>query len=109
MTKLIITDTEGTTSEVEGEVGLTIMEIIRDNDFEDLAAICGGCCSCCTCHVYVDEVWCDKLKIKEDSLEQSLLEYEQGYIPGKSRLACQIQLNDDLNNVTVKLRKNELL
>ena len=26
-----------------------------------------------------------------------------------SRLACQIQLNDDLNNVTVKLRKDELL
>jgi len=49
------------------------------------------------------------MKIKEDTLEQSLLEYEQGYIPGKSRLACQIQLNDDLNNVTVKLRKNELL
>ncbi len=49
------------------------------------------------------------LKIKENSLEQSLLEYEQGYIEGVSRLACQIQLNDDLNNVTVKLRKHELL
>ena len=59
--------------------------------------------------MYVDDVWSDKLKIKENSLEQSLLEYEQGYIEGVSRLACQIQLNDELDNVTVKLRKNELL
>ena len=50
-----------------------------------------------------------QLKIKQNSLEQSLLEYEPDYIEGVSRLACQIQLNDDLNNVTVKLRKHELL
>jgi len=37
-----------------------------------------------------------------------LLEYEKGYTD-ESRLACQIQLNDELNNVTVKLRKDELL
>ena len=59
--------------------------------------------------MHVDDVWCDKLKITENSLEQSLLEYEKGYIPGKSRLACQIQLDDSLDNVTVRLRKDELL
>ena len=75
----------------------------------EIPADCGGCQACGTCHIHVDDVWCDKLKITENSLEQSLLEYEQGYIPGKSRLACQIQLNDELNNVTVKLRKHELL
>ena len=69
----------------------------------------GGSCACATCHIHVDSVWCDKLEIKQNSLEQSLLEYEPDYIEGVSRLACQIQLNDDLNNVTVKLRKHELL
>ena len=60
--------------------------------------------------IHVDSVeWQEKLKIKQNSLEQSLLEYEPDYIEGVSRLACQIQLNDDLNNVTVKLRKHELL
>ena len=58
----------------------------------------------CDLHIHVDSVWCDKLKITENSLEQSLLEYERDYIEGVSRLACQIQLNDDLNNVTVKLK-----
>ena len=64
MTKLIVTNTEGETREIEAEVGLTVMENIRDNDFDDLAALCGGCCSCCTCHVFVDEEWLDNLRVK---------------------------------------------
>lgn len=94
---------------VDMPVGRTIMEAAKELGLPEIPADCGGCQACGTCHVYVDDVWCDKLKIKENSLEQSLLEYEQGYIEGVSRLACQIQLNDDLNNVTVKLRKHELL
>ena len=102
-----IRDTE--TLSVDVPVGRTIMEAAKELDLREIPADCGGCCACGTCHVYVDDVWLDKLKIKENSLEQSLLEYEQDYKEGISRLACQIQLNDDLNNVTVKLRKHELL
>ena len=94
---------------IDMPVGSTLMEAAKDLNLREIPADCGGSCACATCHIHVDDVWCDKLKITENSLEQSLLEYEQGYIPGKSRLACQIQLNDDLNNVTVKLRKHELL
>ena len=90
-------------------IGSTLMEAAKDLNLREIPADCGGSCACATCHIHVDDVWCDKLKITENSLEQSLLEYEQGYIPGKSRLACQIQLDDSLNNVTVRLRKDELL
>jgi 2Fe-2S ferredoxin len=85
------------------------MEAAKELDLPEIPADCGGCQACGTCHIHVDDVWLDKLKIKENSLEQSLLEYEPDYIEGVSRLACQIQLNDELDNVTVKLRKNELL
>tara|TARA_Y100001937_G_scaffold100551_1_gene137704 strand:- start:221 stop:547 length:327 start_codon:yes stop_codon:yes gene_type:complete len=102
-----IRDTE--TLSVDVPVGRTIMEAAKELDLREIPADCGGCCACGTCHVYVDDVWLDKLKIKENSLEQSLLEYEQDYKEGISRLACQIQLDDSLNNVTVKLRKHELL
>ena len=97
------------TISVDMPVGRTIMEAAKELDLPEIPADCGGCQACGTCHVYVDSVWCDKLKIKENSLEQSLLEYEPDYVEGVSRLACQIQLNDDLNNVTVKLKKDELL
>ena len=97
------------TISVDMPVGRTIMEAAKELDLPEIPADCGGCQACGTCHIHVDDVWLDKLKINENSLEQSLLEYEPDYIEGVSRLACQIQLNDELDNVTVKLRKNELL
>ena len=54
MVKISVTNLAGQTRDIEAETGLSLMENIRNNDFDDLAAICGGCCSCCTCHVYVD-------------------------------------------------------
>ena len=98
------------TLSVDMPVGYTIMEAAKELDLPEIPADCGGCCACATCHIHVDSVkWQDKLKIEENSLEQELLEYEKGYVPGKSRLACQIQLDDSLDNVTVRLRKDELL
>jgi len=97
------------TISVDVPVGYTIMEAAKELDLPEIPADCGGCCACATCHIYVDVLQWPQLKIKDNSLEQELLEYEKGYITDKSRLACQIQLNDELNNVTVKLRKDELL
>ena len=94
---------------VDMPAGRTIMEAAKELGLPEIPADCGGCQACGTCHVHVDDVWYKKIPIVENSLEQSLLEYDPDYIEGKSRLSCQIQLNDELNNVTVKLRKNELL
>ena len=46
---------EGAESAVEAQDGTSVMETIRDDGFDELLALCGGCCSCATCHVYVDE------------------------------------------------------
>ena len=98
------------TLSVDVPVGRTIMEAAKELDLPEIPADCGGSCACATCHIHVDGVqWQQKLKIEQNSLEQELLEYEKGYIEGESRLACQIMLTDELNNVTVKLRNNELL
>ena len=102
MSKLVVTDLSGETREVEGEEGLSVMEIIRDNDFDDLAAICGGCCSCCTCHVYVDGAWADKLPAMQDD-EQGLLEDSDNYKAGESRLSCQIEYTDDMDGLSVTI------
>ena len=110
MVKVNFVSADGTlVQSVDVPVGTTMMEAAKELGLREIPADCGGSCACGTCHVYVDDVWLEKLKIKENSLEQSLLEYEPDYIEGVSRLACQIQLNDELDNVTVKLRKNELL
>lgn len=105
MTKLIVTDTKGETREVEAEVGLTVMENIRDNDFDDLQAICGGCCSCCTCHVYVDAAWVDKLPAMEED-ERDLLEDSENYQPS-SRLSCQLEYTDQLSGLKVTIAEED--
>ena len=39
MVKISVTDLEGQTREIAAEAGLSLMEGIRNNDFDDLAAI----------------------------------------------------------------------
>lgn len=90
MPKLIVTTREGETSEIDVEDGLTVMEAIRDNGFDELLALCGGCCSCATCHVQVDPAFADKLPpMSED--EDDLLESTDHRI-ATSRLSCQFPL-----------------
>ena len=94
---------------VDMPVGRTIMEAAKELGLPEIPADCGGSCACATCHIYLSNAWTHILPIKQNSLEQSLLEYEPGYKEGVSRLSCQIQLTKDLNNLTVRLRDNELL
>ena len=109
MVKVNFVRESGETLSTEIPVGYTIMEAAKELDLPEIPADCGGSCACATRHIHVDVLQWPQLKIEENSLEQELLEYEKGYITDKSRLACQIQLNDELNNVTVKLRTDELL
>ena len=61
MAKLIVVTRDGTEHEIEGDTSLTVMENIRDAGFDELLALCGGCCSCATCHVHVDPAFADLL------------------------------------------------
>jgi ferredoxin, 2Fe-2S len=54
MPKLFVNYREGVEKRVEAPTGLTLMEAIRNNGFDEMMALCGGCCSCGTCHVLVD-------------------------------------------------------
>ena len=101
MPKLIVTTREGETSEIVVEDGLTVMEAIRDNGFDELLALCGGCCSCATCHVHVDPAFADKLpKMSED--EDDLLE-SSDHRNETSRLSCQISFTDELDGLKVTI------
>ena len=99
--------------EVPDNEQTTLMEAAKFHSpvpIHEIPADCGGSCACCTCHVHVDEKWLAKVgEIDYNTPEIELLEYEKGYIEGKSRLACQIQLKPELDGLTVHLRKDELL
>ena len=100
MTKIIVKDREGNVQELSADIGLTLMEIIRDAGM-DIEAACGGCCACATCHLYVDKDWFSKLSAKEDD-EESMLD-QAFYLKVNSRLGCQIEFNDGLDGIKVEL------
>ena len=101
MPKLIVTTRSGETREVEAAGGLSVMEAIRDNGFDELLALCGGCCSCATCHVHVDPQWIGAVgppKADEDDLLDT-----SDHRTETSRLSCQILFAPELDGLRVTI------
>lgn len=99
MPKLFVVTREGEEKVVEGQVGLSVMENIRDNGFDELLALCGGCCSCATCHVHIDPKDFDKLGALSDD-ENDLLD-SSDHRTATSRLSCQIPFTEALDGLRV--------
>ena len=99
MPKLVVVDRSGAEKTVEAKAGVSVMEAIRDNGFDELLALCGGCCSCATCHIHVDADWLGKLEpMSED--ENDLLD-SSDHRTAASRLSCQIPLSAALDGLKV--------
>ncbi len=105
MPQLTVVTRQGEERTVDGEVGLSVMEVIRDNGFDELLALCGGCCSCATCHVHVDPAFADKLPAmsedEDDLLDSSSTRDET------SRLSCQIQFTSALDGLKVRIAEED--
>jgi 2Fe-2S ferredoxin len=91
----------GESRAVEAQTGYSLMEVIRDNGFDELLALCGGCCSCATCHIHVDPAFVDKLPAMSPD-EDDLLDSSDHRTP-ESRLSCQIPVSDALDGLTVTI------
>ncbi|MCK9541710.1 MAG: 2Fe-2S iron-sulfur cluster-binding protein [Novosphingobium sp.] len=105
MPNIIVTNREGEETTIEAAEGRNLMEIIRDNGFDELLALCGGCCSCATCHVHVDPAFAGKLpQMSED--ENDLLdssEHRNEY----SRLSCQIAITSAIDGIKVTIAQED--
>lgn len=101
MPKIVVVNRAGEEKTVEADAGLSVMEAIRDNGFDELLALCGGCCSCATCHVYIDPAFADKVApMSED--ENDLLD-SSDHRNETSRLSCQVQLTSALDGLRVTI------
>jgi ferredoxin, 2Fe-2S len=101
MPTLTVVTRDGTETVVQGQEGLSVMEVIRDNGFDELLALCGGCCSCATCHVHVDPEWLDKLP-KMGGDEDDLLDSSDHRV-ASSRLSCQLTFGPALDGMRVRI------
>ena len=105
MPQLIVVNRAGEESTIDVQDGLTVMEAIRDNGFDELLALCGGCCSCATCHVHVDSAFKDRLPAMSED-EDDLLE-SSDHRDDNSRLGCQVPFTADLDGLRVTIAQED--
>ncbi len=101
MAKITYIEFNGTPHEVAVPSGLSVMEGAIDNNISGIEAECGGACSCATCHVYVDPAWVQATGGPEHR-EQDMLECAMD-LQDNSRLSCQIEVNDELDGLVVRM------
>src|SRR5690606_12329726 len=81
-------DREGCARAIDAEHGISLMANIRDAGLDDLLALCGGCLSCATCHVYVEGAATACLEPMSSDEDDQL--YSSGHRRSGARLDCQI-------------------
>lgn len=102
MIRFQVEDANGAVQDIEvpSDISLSLMEVLKASEF-NVMATCGGIALCATCHVEVKKGW---EKIGDPA------EAELGMIDtlpnasDQSRLACQIRINEDLNDACFVLR-----
>jgi ferredoxin len=88
-----------TTLQAPTDMGLSLMEFLKGNEY-DILATCGGMALCATCHV---EVITGFEKLPEISDDEYAMLDTLPNITGTSRLSCQLKLNPAMDNITVKV------
>ena len=105
MAKLIVVKRDGSEAAVEAQAGLSVMEVIRDAGFDELLALCGGCCSCATCHIHVDRAFAGMVPAMSED-ENDLLD-SSDHRDERSRLSCQIPFNDAMDGLRVIIAQED--
>ncbi len=101
MQHLTVITREGERRDIEATTGHSVMEAIRDAGVDELLALCGGCCSCATCHIYVDPDHIGRLEAMSED-ENDLLD-SSDHRNEYSRLSCQIALTAELDGLVVTI------
>lgn len=97
MTTITIISRAGAQHAVEVHDGDNLMDVAKGIS-DEVEALCGGCCSCATCHVYIDSAFADRIPAATTA-EIELLECSDHYRPN-SRLSCQVFLNSELDGLS---------
>ena len=98
--RLFVTARDGVERIIDAEAG-SVMEAIRDHDLDDPFALCGGCLSCATCHIYVDPARVSLLPPMSDD-ENDLLD-SSDHRTDFSRLSCQLPVDPSLEGLRLQI------
>lgn len=100
MTRVRILNPDGTLAAEAQESGETLLSVAQALGLP-LEGTCEGAMACSTCHVLVAEADLPKLPAPS-AHEEDMLDFTP-HVGPTSRLACQIELTDDLEALEVRL------
>ena len=102
MTEIIFISASGAAQSVQAAPGTSLMQAATTHGIDGIVAECGGSAMCATCHVYVDEVWQDRLPAPLPN-ELEMLECTVAERRPNSPLSCQIRITPALDGLVLRL------
>jgi len=105
MITIFVAHDDGSVAALEAptDMGLSLMELLKANEY-DVLATCGGMALCATCCVDVLEGG-ERLQEMQDN-EYAMLDTLPDVLPN-SRLACQLRLSPEMDGVKIRLHPTE--
>ena len=102
--KVTIIDREGKAHDLVGptDMNMNIMELCKSYELPVIGE-CGGMAMCATCQCYLesDTVLPEQSDSELDMLDQAF------FVKDNSRLGCQIQLEDNIDGIVLRLAPEE--
>jgi ferredoxin, 2Fe-2S len=105
MPKVTFIEHDGSVHTFEVSSGQSLMQVAMSNRVPGIIADCGGSCSCATCHVYLDPEWLDRVA-PAASAEKDMIDCAL-HVQDNSRLSCQIELDESLDGIVVRLPESQ--
>lgn len=105
MPQLTCIDPNDQAIDVTFEPGETVLQAAYRAGVDGILAECGGGCSCATCHVVLNADWDGTLDAPSVQ-EADMLSFAIDPTP-HSRLACQVQLIDKHDGLTLTVAKRQ--
>ena len=102
--KVTIIDREGKTHDLVGptDMNMNIMELCKSYELPVIGE-CGGMAMCATCQCYLES---DTALPEQSDSELDMLD-QAFYVKDNSRLGCQIQLEDNIDGIVLRLAPEE--
>jgi ferredoxin len=100
MISIKVIDRVGETHILEAptDMNMNLMELCKAYELP-VAGTCGGMALCSTCHVYVES----ENPLSEMTDDEIAMLDSSFFVQNNSRLGCQLQLNDDMDGLEVRL------
>lgn len=106
MPKVTYRHPDGTQEVRDVDPGTSVMRAAVTAGLSGIVAECGGQLMCATCHIYVVAGGDQLPDITDD--ERDMLELAAAPVDERSRLSCQLVLDEGVGDVVVELPERQL-